>query len=452
MSAFLAWPATGGMKPLPLIEIPSAGVKNGIIYSDETWEGKITVKNYLQVARGAAVTVLPGAEIIFERGEDWPLPLVRGGTSGVMNEMDSPHARIWVYGRFLAKGETGNPVVFSGPSLGGIYALGKGELVLEHFRVNAAAACAVGAADQARLECRNGVFSACERGALTSGNASGIIAGCFFNDGKGPALRVLDNSSLIISASQFLGNSCGIQVSDRGSVRSTSCSFNGHPWRPPKKNGSPARSGYRLLFRFAAATCALPVFSQLYRRIYLVGPLVARFLLYMDGVKSLYLYRGMTKNGWIPASSDMALACLIRRLPAEEDWRLYSTLRRRQRLLKALLPYTGEIMTAQTGEFMEFMSVWGIKGREFYSSSKLLCGNEPERVPSVGDGLAADLTEAFYAYTILSGHFFSDSRSVPFIRRNCLKNCIDVMRYLDSDSLSRDSRGGYALAAGIRLN
>ena len=684
-----------------------------IINSDETWEGTITVKNYLQVTRGATVTVLPGTEIIFKRGGDWILP---GGSSGVMNEMNTPHARIQVYGGFRALGSAEKPVIFRG---GGIYALGSGELFLEHFRVSGARMSAIGAADRAHLECRNGYFSGCERGALLSGTASGFMTGCVFDGGKGPSLRCLDSSSLVISASEVLaaagnavailnkaraglsglsvrgcargvlvsgsarltakdcrfkdnkgssmeilnkarvglsglsvrgcvrgvfvsgsarltakdcrfkdnkgpsadisgrargdfsgftsaGAPAGIVVSDKarlrlasGSVRSVrqpslsasdsarlsisgvsffsvgnavftsgrcmldmayssaasekgsainlrlsaaelrrvsasgaggifikearlvkmedlqvnarnyailsaadkleirglkasggtkgglvfvrgrnyventeadaasypglsaqaparlrvkNVSFNGRPWHPPQKNAAPGRSGRSILFRFAAATYTMPVFSQLYCRIYLIGPAVARLLLPGDGVKSLYLYRGMTGNGWVPALSDMDLACLIRALLPREDWRFYSALKRRQRVLKALLPYTGEIMAARDDEFLEFMSGWGIKGREFYSSSKLLYGTEPKRPPPAGDGLTADLTEAFYAYTLLAGHFFSASQPVPFVRRNCLKNYMDVTRYLDTKAPLRDSRSGYALAADIRLD
>ena len=225
--------------------------------------------------------------------------------------------------------------------------------------------------------------------------------------------------------------------------------FNGHPWTPPLKPGPRKRS---LLFRFAAATYAMPVFSQLYRRVYLIGPAVARLLLPSAGMKSLYLYRGMTGSGWVPALSDMDLACLLRTLLPGEDWRLYCALKRRQRALKALLPYTGEIMAARDDEFLEFMSVWGIKGREFYSSSKLLYGTELPRRPSSGNGENADLTEAFYAYTILACHFFSAYQPIPFVRRNCLKNYMDVTRYLDTKSPLRDSRREYALAAGICLD
>ncbi|HBW21781.1 MAG: hypothetical protein A2X39_08980 [Elusimicrobia bacterium GWC2_56_31] len=225
--------------------------------------------------------------------------------------------------------------------------------------------------------------------------------------------------------------------------------FEGVPWRPP---GSSAETytARAALFRFSAATARLPVFSSFYRLIYLAAARAAGVFLRPRGRGSLYLYRGMAAPGWVPALSDMDLALVLERRTPAEDWFSYKSLRRRLRAFRAVFPFTGEILTAPEKHFSYFMSSWGVKGAEFPAASRLLAGPGISSRPP-GGGRAADQTEAFYAYTLLLRHFFAEEMPPSFRLRNCLKNMVDVKRYLDFSSPLRASRSAYAAGLGLDL-
>ena len=245
----------------------------------------------------------------------------------------------------------------------------------------------------------------------------------------------------------------GLAVDKGGSLRFKRVFYDHQPWSLPAASFSLAVFIRRFLFHFAVSTYTLHGFSAVYRWIYLLGPRAARRLLFIRGVTALYLYRGMTKGGWIPTLSDMDLVAVVEPLPPSEDWRFYGSFSLRRRLLKKLLPFTGEVIVADESDFRSFVSSWGVKGREFSESSRLLCGRrrisgQPE---SSEVEVLADVAEAFYAYTLLTRHFFTPSLPAAFARRSCLKSFIDVKRYLDAASPLRASRGRYAEAAGFPL-
>ena len=239
--------------------------------------------------------------------------------------------------------------------------------------------------------------------------------------------------------------------------------FEGKPWEPPPR---PAARPRRLLFLFASCTAELPVFRQLYRLVYLAAVPAARTLLAVPGVSSLYLYRGMASSDWVPVLSDMDLACALHYSSPEGDWEVYSRLKARLRLLKALFPFTGEVLCAGRKQLAAFIAGWGVKGAEFKASSRLLAGRPLDRAGGGSEatrfsgqavsnrsaaGHAADDTEAFYSYTLLLSHLFSEDLPGNFRRRNCLKGLVDVKRYLDKDAADRISRSAYAKRAGLPL-
>ena len=176
-----------------------------------------------------------------------------------------------------------------------------------------------------------------------------------------------------------------------------------------------------------------------------------RLLLRGRGLRALYLYRGMADKGWVPGLSDMDLACVLENRGPREDFVLYSSLRRRLRLLKIFFPFTGELMLAAEEDFAGFLNCWGVKGAEFPGASRLLSGRAVEIKPQTQVEALADATEAFYAYTLLMRHFFSEGQPEPFLRRNCLKNLVDIRRYLDTAAPARLSRAAYANALGLPL-
>lgn len=293
----------------------------------------------------------------------------------------------------------------------------------------------------------------------------GIRAGAYGIDSSaasffaaGLTLRGGEMGGILLSAGvNRLVNSCveeapypGIAMAAGARLSSERVTFSGRPWRYARPRA--ARPSFRkLLFRIAAATASRPLFSAIYRRIYLSALPAARLLLRGPGLRSLYLYRGMADKGWVPGLSDMDLACVLETSSPEKDFFLYSGLRRRLRLLKSLFPFTGELMLSTEADFAGFLNCWGVKGAEFPGASRLLSGRPVELFPRPQAAALADATEAFYAYTLLMRHFFSEGLPEPFLRRNCLKNLVDIRRYLDAASPERYSRAAYAAANGLPL-
>lgn len=242
----------------------------------------------------------------------------------------------------------------------------------------------------------------------------------------------------------------GIALAGGAKLSSERVTFSGRPWLYARPRAA-RPSLKKLLFRIAAATASRPLFSSIYRRIYLFALPAARLLLRGPGLRSLYLYRGMADKGWVPGLSDMDLACVLEASSPEKDFSFYSGLRRRLRLLKSLFPFTGELMLSTEADFVGFLNCWGVKGAEFPGASRLLSGRPVELSPRPRDASLADTTEAFYAYTLLMRHFFSEGLPETFLRRNCLKNLVDIRRYLDPASPERYSRASYAAGLGLPL-
>ncbi len=239
----------------------------------------------------------------------------------------------------------------------------------------------------------------------------------------------------------------GLAAGDGARLRCSGVSFEGLPWEAPRRR--PSRSALRsALFRFAAATSGLPVFKGLYRAIYLAAAGAAGLLLRPGPDGSVYLYRGMVSGGWVPGLSDMDLALLFPAGPPEADWELFVSLRRKLRFFRALFPFTGEALQSPAPEFFSFMRCWGLKGAEFGRASRLL-GGARLVAPPPARSARADLTEAFYAYTLLLGHFLSPGLPPAFRRRNCAKSMIDVRRCTDLGSPARESRSAYAASLGL---
>ncbi|MGD9641545.1 MAG: right-handed parallel beta-helix repeat-containing protein [Elusimicrobiales bacterium] len=225
---------------------------------------------------------------------------------------------------------------------------------------------------------------------------------------------------------------------------------NGERWAPSAARPAPSRAR-ALLFRFAAATAGMPPLAWVYRLYYLAAARAAAVLLRPGRGASLYLYRGMAAGGWVAGLSDMDLALLAAPAAPAEDWAAWRALRRRLRLFRALFPFTGEVLSAPAAHFSAFMSAWGVKGAEFSSASRLLAGPGIRPEPA-GGAAAADLTEAFYAYTLLLSHFYAAGLPPAFRARNCLKGMVDVRRYLDTASPARGSRRDYARSIGADLS
>ncbi len=661
-----------GAAPAGVAPAGAAEVKSGRITADETWSGSIIVADYLTIERGAAVSVLPGTIITFERREPWFFPVLRSGADGALRELDSASAKLLVYGRFSARGRAQAPVVFKGPSFGGIHALAGGAAALDGCRLEGAAATALSARDDAGLEARNCEFRACRLGIELSGRARLAALNCAVAGSGGPGLRVLDAAAAAVCGGAFTGgagpaveasgrafaglsgtaiegcaagvsaagaarvflkncglkknsgcgaelsgaaflsaeacvfarnaaglfaggsaslrlknclfegqsgpaaafsgrtraafsgcafrrNASGLEAEGRNALRLEGCvfegqqgaagvlsggraelagcvsggagpgfsfsegcagklagctfahraapaltvrggavvsvsdsaceggpsallldggrasllkvrisgtpfpgivcgdwrrleaaevSYEGRPWLKPAA-AAPARPGR--LFLFAAATARLPGFSALYRLFYLAAVPAASRLLGMPGVRALYLYRGMAAKGWVAGLSDMDLACVLRPAAPRGEYEVYRALRRRLRLLKRLFPFTGEVLLAQAPEFAAFLGSWGVKGAEFSAASRLLYGAAVELKPAPAAAGTADLTEAFYAYTLLTRHFLAGGLPEAFARRNCLKSLVDIKRYLAPPAPERASRRAYARLLGLPL-
>ena len=312
-----------------------------------------------------------------------------------------------------------------------VYAEGSGGLNLRPGGAVATRDLKINARDYA-IESAADKFSA--RGLEARGGARG---GVLISSGR----------AIIKGASLAMSPYPGLAVAPGAVIKVSGVYFEGRLWGPPPR---PASRPRRLMFMFASVTAGLPGFRLIYRLIYLAAVPAARVLLCIPGVSSLYLYRGMASPGWIPALSDMDLACALDYSGTENDWAVYSKLRTRLRLLKALFPFTGEVLCAGRKQLPAFIAAWGIKGAEFNASARLLAGRPLARAADAG-GTVADETEAFYSYTLLMHHLFSDGLPGNFRRRNCLKGLVDIKRFLDKAAPERISRPAYAANAGLPL-
>ncbi|MCX5791028.1 MAG: right-handed parallel beta-helix repeat-containing protein, partial [Elusimicrobia bacterium] len=324
---------------------------------------------------------------------------------------------------------------------------------------------------RARAELAGCASSGAGAGFLFSDGCAGKVAGCAFAHGAAPALTVRGRAVVSVSDSACAGGPSallldggsasllkvkisgtpfpGIVCGDWRRLAAAEVTYEGRPWLKPAAAGAPARPGR--LFLFAAATARLPGFSALYRLFYLAAVPAARRLLDVPGVRALYLYRGMAAKGWVAGLSDMDLACVLRPAAPRGEYEVYCALRRRLRLLKRLFPFTGEVLLAQAPEFAAFLGSWGVKGAEFSAASRLLYGAAVELKPAPAAAGTADLTEAFYAYTLLTRHFLAADLPEAFGRRNCLKNLVDIKRYLAPPAPERASRRAYARLLGLPL-
>ncbi|OGS12641.1 MAG: hypothetical protein A2285_01675 [Elusimicrobia bacterium RIFOXYA12_FULL_57_11] len=198
----------GGAAPVSVV------LKSGRIRADETWSGRIVVADYLVVDRGVRVSLLPGTELIFERREPGFFPVVRVGTDGQMSELESASAKILVYGSFSAQGSAKDPVIFTGPSFGGLHALGAGKIKLESCRSQRSAACVLSGRDDARIDIRSCEFVDCAGGLEVSGRASLAALNSRISGSAGHGLKITGQASAAVNGSHV--RACagpGIEVS-----------------------------------------------------------------------------------------------------------------------------------------------------------------------------------------------------------------------------------------------
>lgn len=243
----------------------------------------------------------------------------------------------------------------------------------------------------------------------------------------------------------------GISAAPGARLKAVRVFADGAAWT---RSRQPAGAGLkRVLFGFVAATAGLRPFSLLYRGLYSAAPALAALLLRGRGLRALFLYRGMARKDWFPGLSDMDLACVTAPASPSEDYASYALLRRRLRALRTLVPFTGEVMTGTGQELSVFFSRWGAKAGDFAAASRPLRGDAAS-IRLRGEPFpCSDPTEAFYAYTLLLRHFFSSGVPEPFLRRNCLKNLVDIRRYLDPAARTAGlSRAEYGRAIGLPLD
>lgn len=275
------------------------------------------------------------------------------------------------------------------------------------------------------------------------------VFGLLSDGGRKGGVRIASGCALLRGAVLTGAPYPGLAAGPGAGLRASRVSFEGAPWTPQASRAGASRAR-AALFRFVSATAGLPGFSLAYRLFYLAAVRAAALLLSPGKGGSLYLYRGMAAKGWVAGLSDMDLAALSAPAPAGEDWLNYRRLCGRLRWFRALFPFTGEVLCAPAPHFLAFMSSWGVKGGEFSAASRLLAGRAVKPEPRADSG-QADLTEAFYAYTLLLSHYFSAALPPAFRARNCLKSALDIRRYLDAGSAARASRQAYAAAVGADL-
>lgn len=302
----------------------------------------------------------------------------------------------------------------------------------------------------ASLRARDTSVSASESGLDSAGAFSALRLA--LDGGAMGGMALAGPVNFLSDVSVLRAPSPGIALAPGSSLRARRVRVGGSPWLPP--SAAPlTRHASRPIFRFVAATAGAWPFSLVYRAACSAGVAAAVALLPGRGIRSLYLYRGMAGRDWVPGLSDMDLACVLDVPSPGEDWSVYKALARRLRVLKAFFPFTGEVMITDRTGFSAFMGSWGAKAAEFPGASRLLSGVPEQACGAPRQGGVADLSEAFYAYTLLMRHFFTGGMPEKFLRRNCLKNLADILRYTSpAGTPYRLSRRDYARGAGLPLD
>ena len=168
--------------------------RSGRIERDEIWAGEVTVRDYLIIDRNVRVTVLPGASIRFERAEGWFIPVLRSGLDG-LEELDSLHPKILVYGSFDITGSREAPVTFSENS-GGIHYLGGASGTLSHFHFPTSGGTALSAWDSAVLKISNSSFAAPSAALRLNNCSTAEISSCSISDAGTSAFVLRDHARL----------------------------------------------------------------------------------------------------------------------------------------------------------------------------------------------------------------------------------------------------------------
>ncbi len=187
--------------------------RSGRIDRDEVWTGEVTVRDYLIIDRKTRVTVLPGASIRFERAEGWFIPVLRSGLDG-LEELDSLHPKILVYGSFDIMGSREAPVTFSENS-GGIHYFGGASGSLSHFHFPASGAAALSAWDRTVLKLKNASFTGASPALRLNNFSTAEISSCSVS-GAGTSAFVLRDHACLRASDIQVRSSAAAALDTRG--------------------------------------------------------------------------------------------------------------------------------------------------------------------------------------------------------------------------------------------
>ena len=198
----------------------------------------------------------------------------------------------------------------------------------------------------------------------------------------------------------------------------------------PKRNAGLGIKG--LVRKFVLETYHLKMFRKIYSAVYGLAIWIAKNSLgSIDGVKSVYLRRGMSYKDWVPGSSDIDLFVVIDDINAEKDISLGEQVRAKYYFMKKMLPFLGELQIANLKELSNYSKYGDIRAFEIKDNWSLLCGSriEPEDYENTTDKFRADCaTEIINAYKILTDIVFNGNDYIN-AKQLLIKLFIDIQKY-----------------------
>ena len=188
----------------------------------------------------------------------------------------------------------------------------------------------------------------------------------------------------------------------------------------------------KLLRKFVLKTRQNIILNYFYKRIYKLTISIFKLIVEnINGVKAIYLRRGLTFSDWIPGLSDIDLLLCIADLSIKDEICLVRKLKKRYSFLKNIFPFLGEIHISTKKELEAFKASGSVRSLEAINNWKNLYGTEKTCGTAFIDKdsvILSSLNEMMNSYKALTELYFSKNRELKDTLAY-IKAFIDVIRY-----------------------